>query len=476
MRNIRARRRFRLVLILLLVITALTFFESRIEAFAPQFKTLAELKIEEVCGNRIDISIGRLDGGVLRPFSLRDVDVTGKSGKGAPRFVEINSIVSNYRIWNFIFPKFLSSEPYVAIDFTTKNHELSGFVTLEGSVANASIKGYLRLFDGEKIEITGKMKNGIVHLILTPKSGLIKVEGNFAADGVVILKMSVNHLKLRTLDISGEATIKNISMKDGRDKGEDYAEGEIEFKNLILNYRPFLDGKASYRVSKDVLEISNFYLGKSFYINGKFGLREPHLIDAIVLTDNANLGEMLSTFNGCYSSFVNGIMNSKWEFKGPAGNLKSKIHLEVRQGEISGVKFKFLNADLKGDGPVVRIEDSRITLEGSSVALAGDMDLRKIGKDSFFEGIKVTDGKDTMVWDGYETSKWQDAREFKMSKNIVGDINVGFKKFINDEKVDESLRDKDEFELSYSLHPTDSIKVKFSDKTNYFGLEHKDKF
>ena len=44
------------------------------------------------------------------------------------------------------------------------------------------------------------------------------------------------------------------------------------------------------------------------------------------------------------------------------------------------------------------------------------------------------------------------------------------------EIVDESLRDRDEYELSYNLHPNDSIKMKFSDKSNFFGLEHKDKF
>ena len=34
-----------------------------------------------------------------------------------------------------------------------------------------------------------------------------------------------------------------------------------------------------------------------------------------------------------------------------------------------------------------------------------------------------------------------------MTKNVVGDFNVGFKKFVNDDKVDESLRERDQFEL-----------------------------
>jgi len=47
MRNIRARRRLTALLTLLLIVSLIAFIESRIEAFAPQFKTLAESKIEE---------------------------------------------------------------------------------------------------------------------------------------------------------------------------------------------------------------------------------------------------------------------------------------------------------------------------------------------------------------------------------------------------------------------------------------------
>ena len=42
MRHIKARRRFKAILAVLLIVCSLLFFESRIEAFAPQFKTLAE--------------------------------------------------------------------------------------------------------------------------------------------------------------------------------------------------------------------------------------------------------------------------------------------------------------------------------------------------------------------------------------------------------------------------------------------------
>jgi hypothetical protein len=148
----------------------------------------------------------------------------------------------------------------------------------------------------------------------------------------------------------------------------------------------------------------------------------------------------------------------------------------MRKGRVGEVNFEYLSVSLKGDGPMMRIEDSRIIRESGPVVLGGEMDLRRIGKDSIFENIKVLNGENTMAWDGWETAKWQDVREFRMTKNVAGGFNVGFKKYVNDDKVDESLRERDQFELGYNLHPNDSIKVKFADNSNFFGLEHKDKF
>jgi hypothetical protein len=58
----------------------------------------------------------------------------------------------------------------------------------------------------------------------------------------------------------------------------------------------------------------------------------------------------------------------------------------------------------------------------------------------------------------------------------VEGLDVGFKKFGSDEKVDESVRDRDEYELSYKLHANDSFKLRYSGGNNFVGLEHKDKF
>lgn len=476
MRNIRIRRRFNTILVLLLVLTGLIFFESRIEAFAPEFKALAEGRIEGIFSGKIGISIGTLEGGIIRPFALKDVSILNKSGKASNQIIEIKSMVSNYRIWDFIFSKLLSKAPCIAVDFSTKNDEVRGFVMLEGSMDNASLDGYIRLFEKERVEVRGSIKNGIIRLILKPKDGAIKVECNCAADGVLLVRAIISHLKIHDFDIAADVTAKNIIVKNTIDSREISCEGEIEAKNIVLNYKPFGDIKASYRASKGFLEISDLDMGGLCRINGKFGLKNPYLINATATTDNLNLAQALSVFNGRYPSFLSGTMNSKWIFKGPAGKLGSSIRMEIKKGCIGEMKFEYLNATLKGDGPIVRIEDSRIMRQSGCLILAGEMDIRRMGKDILFENLKIADGENAVLWDGWDTARRQDVSEFRMSKNLADGFNIGFKKFINEEKVDESIRDRDEFELSYNLHPAESLKLKFSDNKPFFGLEHKDEF
>jgi hypothetical protein len=452
------------------------FFETRIEAFAPELKTLAEKRIAGMFGGNLGISIGSIDGGIVRPIALRDVRILSKSGEDSARIFWIKSMVSNYRVWDIVSPDSFKKSPRVEIDFETRNKEISGFIALNGAVDNASLYGHVKLFGSDRIKFEGRIKNGIASLILKPKSGIVKIESNFAADGVLLISIKASHFKIRDMDIAGNVVIKNISVKSPADPKNECLEGEIEATNVIVNYKPFFDLKASYRISDETLKISNLDLGHMLYLNGKFGLREPHIIDVVAVTDNMNLPQVLSIFKASYGTYVSGSLSSKLELKGAIKNLKSKLHFEMRKSRIGEVNFEYLSVSLKGDGPMMRIEDSRIVRESGPVVLGGELNLKNIGKDRFFENIKVLNGENTMAWDGWETAKWQDVREFRMTKNVLGGFNVGFKKYVNDEKVDESLRERDQFELGYSIHPNDSIKVKFANDSNFFGLEHKDKF
>jgi hypothetical protein len=129
---------------------------------------------------------------------------------------------------------------------------------------------------------------------------------------------------------------------------------------------------------------------------------------------------------------------------------------------------------------VLRIEDSRINRQSGYISLAGEFDLRKIGKSNALCDIKLVTDDNAITWDKYEASTSQGVTKTEMKKRIFNDLNLGYKKFAPGNQIDESIRDKDEVALEYKLQTSDgsdnSIKMSVKEDSNFFGLEHKDKF
>ncbi len=139
--------------------------------------------------------------------------------------------------------------------------------------------------------------------------------------------------------------------------------------------------------------------------------------------------------------------------------------------------FDFLSVNFKGEGPVLRIEDSKIARESGLFALGGEIDLRKLGKPSLFEGIKMASDDRAINWDSIDTRSVRGgAQEVRMNKKIYEGINIDFTKFLNDERIDEGSRYTDEVKLEYELNSNDSLKMMVGSNNDFFGLEHKDRF
>ncbi|MBU0605570.1 MAG: hypothetical protein KKH77_04705, partial [Candidatus Omnitrophica bacterium] len=75
MRHVRTRRRFKVILILLFIICFTVFVENRVQDLIPQLKSLAEAKVEDALGGKVDFSIGSIDGGIIHPIVLSDIRI-----------------------------------------------------------------------------------------------------------------------------------------------------------------------------------------------------------------------------------------------------------------------------------------------------------------------------------------------------------------------------------------------------------------
>lgn len=483
MRRTRARRRFKFILVSLLVVCSALFIESRIEAFVPQIKTFADVKIGETFGGKFNISVGSLDGGIVKPFVLNDIKIKDKKGVALFSSIDIDSIKTNYRLWDVFFKNrsflsnLLSRDSFVYVNFVTKNRQIFGFAKLEGDLLNPTFKGCVNMPSKDRIDFTGEIKQDSFDIKIMPSAGVITAHGVVSENEGLMMDVKVNNVKIGKFDITCDAKVKNKVVASSANPDVSSLEGEIETSNMLLGYKPFLNLKASYVISDGVLKIKSLNLGDSFSSSGSVALKDPYKMDLVVTANNVSLSWlMLSLGVSEAKEALTGTMNSKFIFKGTFRNPRMEANLDIRKGTISTLDFDTLTATLKGDLPFVKIEDSRISRESGYFVLAGEINLARLGKGNMFDDIKIASDDRAVMWDGWNTSKTQDSESINMKKRLNDNINLDFKKFVADQTVDESIRDKDEVQLEYKLNGKDSLKMMMGQDKDFFGLEHKDKF
>lgn len=444
----------------------------------PGIKNYAESRIESALGGKTRFSIGSIDGGIFNPITLNDIKISGDRNDPMLSSVDMPVIRTGYRIWDLVLKKdrplfsvlFLGGS-HIDINFTAARKDLSGFVRLSADKNGAlAFKGYANFLGFEKVAFAGAMNKEYMDVEFRPSKGAVKARIYFYDDDSLRVELNINHIKLYGFDIACDGELKH-SFKEG------YSEGEFRTDKVILNYNPFLGLRAGYRVNGDRFDLISLNMEDSFSANGKFFFKAPRALDVTALANNVNLNWLMAVLGaGDASKILSGTMNGKFVLKGRLDDIKSDTHLEIRKGTMSTLDFDFLTVNFKGDGPVLRIDESRIARESGSFALAGEMDLRKIGKDALFEDIKMASDDRAINWDSMDTRNVQGIQEVHMNKKLMEGINIDFKKFLNEDRLDKSSRYEDEMKLEYKLNTNESLKMAVASGNDFFGLEHKDRF
>lgn len=479
MRHRRARRRWGVILALVLVLSLVILAEDRIEAIAPQLKSYAEMKVEGAFDDKANFSIGSIEGGIFSPITLNDIKISDR--KKGPVFssIDLPIVRTNYRIWDLLtknkdkplLSMLFFGDSYIDINFEVANKGLSGFVRFErGRTGALTFKGTASLFGREKVDFKGLITGDYTDIEVKPYHGSVRARISINQDDSVKADFNIEHIKLYGFDIACAGSIVN-TFKPGS------SQGELRTDKIILNYSPFLRLDAKYDVTGSSFELSSLEMENSLSAKGKLLLKEPQSLDMTVFLNNVNLNWLMPIFGVRNATdILSGTMNGKFDLKGYVEDIRSDIKLGIRKGTIAKLDFDFLSVNFKGEGPILRIEDSRITRESGYFALGGELDLRKLGKPSFFEAIKMTSDDRAINWDSLDTRNVQGAQEVHMNKKIYEGINIDFKKFLNNERIDEGSRYEDEVKLEYELSSNDSLKMMVGSNNDFFGLEHKDKF
>lgn len=492
MRNVRFRRRVGLFLALLCAACAIIFVEDRIEAFVPDVKNFAEAKIGDVLGGSCKFMIGDIDGGLLRPFVLSDVRIEDVKGASVLPGVRIASVGTSYRIWDVLYalclkprgtpgqglPVFLLGVSRVDIKFITPDKTGSAFIRLENDSGKVKASGHIALYSAERVDFKGSFKDGVYGIEFRPRHGIVTARGSFSEkDKALVTSFRAHHLYLGGLDLVCDGVLK-ICLPDSAVNGErQFVYGSVETRNCLINYKPFLNLKADFEADRDKFEIKRFSLSDVFIGNGSFQTEDPHDIEYFMLINNLSLNWLaLALGSDEEKAMLTGTMSGKLAVKGPVSRPQSDIKIEVRNGSMGGLDFEFLSAHFKGDGSAINIEDSRVTRDSGYFVIAGNMDLKNIGKNSLFESIRLVGDDKAVNWDGWNTTRVQNMSEVSMKKRLNDDLSLDFKKFISDDTVDEAVKKDDEVQLEYKLHPNESLKMTIGQDRDFLGLEHKNKF
>jgi len=473
------RRRFTIILAAICALCLVLLAEERIEAFAPQLKNYAEMKIEGAFDGKARFSIGSIEGGILGPIILNDIKISDRKKGPAFSSIDLPIVRTNYRVWDLLskkkdkslFSMIFFGDSHVDINFGVANKGLSGFVRFQrGGNGALTFKGNTSFFGHDKVDFDGSIADEYIDIEFRPSHGVVKARIYINEDSSIKTDFKIEHVKLHGFDITCAGSATNI-FKPG------YSKGELRTDKIILNYNPFLGIAAKYKVSGSYFELSSLDMENYFSAKGKVFFKKPNALSLTVLSNNVNLNWLMPIFgvtNG--TDILSGTMNGKFDFKGFADNIKSDIRLEIRKGTMATLDFDFLSVNFKGEGPVLRIEDSKISRESGYFALGGEIDLRKLGKPALFEGIKMASDDRAINWDSLDTRSVQGTQEVRMNKKIYEGINIDFKKFLNDERIDEGSRYEDEVKLEYELNSNDSLKMMVGSNNDFFGVEHKDKF
>ncbi|MCX5680130.1 MAG: hypothetical protein NTZ95_05710 [Candidatus Omnitrophica bacterium] len=479
MRHRRTRKRFTMMLVSVCALCLVLLAEDRIEALAPQLKSYAEMKIEGAFDGKARFSIGSIEGGIFSPITLNDIKISDR--KKGPVFssIDLPIVKTNYRVWDLLTKRkdktllsmFFFGDSYIDINFEVANKDISGFVRFQrGRSGTLTFKGYASFLSSNKIDFSGSITGDYIDIEIKPSSGVVRARISINEDNSIKTDFKIEHVKIYGFDIACAGSATN-TFSPG------YSEGELRTDKIILNYSPFLGLFAKYKVSASSFELSSLEMENSFSAKGNIFFKQPQALDMTVLSNNVNLSWLMPIFGVRNAAeILSGTMNSKFDLKGYVNDIRSDIRLEIRKGNMSTLDFDFLSVNFKGEGPILRIEDSKIARESGYFALGGEIDLRKLGKPTLFAGIKMASDDRAVNWDSLDTRSVQGAQEVRMNKKVFEGINVDFTKFLDDERIDEGSRYKDEVKLEYELSSSESLKMMVGSNNDFFGVEHRDKF
>ena len=468
-------------------------------------KKFAENKVSAFMGNRLDISIRDISGGITNNMTLEGVEfISGRDADAKVFSVERMEI--SYRLFQLVLEKLgmdsRREQPleYVGIYFSDENPFLQGFVkiytypgklelighvspVLFGEEQKKGIKGtFFKREDGKydcdllwdgtlKIEGVLDPPGRSIDLEFDPvssKKGTVKIKGSITKD-----KDLGVYLRLDKVNLSGTEIIGDIWLSY-RDEGAPVF--MVRAENLVVNKNPFWDIAAGGTFSREerLLKIDRASWGKAFKLSGKVSTEDPYETDLKLVFDNVDVSEVGGMF-GNTGTPLEGSAEGEFAFRGPltAASVKGRLH--VSEGRAGNLEFRSISAAFGGKLPVMKVIDSRVMKDGGHLKVDGEIDFSRMPEGKAFEGLVFETDNKVAVWEDWQISKQDGDNKVRATRD-----NVTLTTTMEDNSLHGGIGEEDpiqnELGVNYRLDEGNSLKVKIEEDDDFFGLEHKIEF
>lgn len=491
---------FLLIVILAAAVLAVYYVRQNLKDFAAQ-------KLSRLLDKQINI--GKVSGGIFDDVRLHQISVLIPVKDSRPVIFLIDSARLNIDLIQFLAHRACKNGPKdVKLFFKggqillANNYplikDLSGNVDFQpqnGSFENVScdLTGKVNLLNnfidfkakasGNKDKINVNSLNfadtliffGLVdaanNKFLLNTNSHIKLKGDFASKENLCAELRLNHLNLGDTDISTRLEFKGniIEQDDSRRLA-----GHIYSSESVVNLKPINEINLRFSIDRDHLILEHFDWGQNYILLGEVALREPFSTDLQFMIDEARMRDLVSLFSYGNQDLIRGIMTADIAINGRLRQLATKGHLEIKDGRMGNIDFERMKVNFRGEGPILYVSKSRVEREEGDLFLEGSADLRAFGRNIFLKDLKMCADGRTMIWDGWDISKADDAPQLKLEKSVDENLKVKFRTFMNDENLIDQPK-KDEWELQYKMGKK-KIKMRLKDQEDFVGLEHKNEF
>ncbi len=466
MRYLTFKIRLRFLLSALLLILIVNIFVSQQNIFLWPLKSFFANSISKTAGAKVNFR--HFQGGAFQPLILRKVRI--KDARNLIVF-ESEKVTTNLTLWHLVCDK-----------LKYKNFSKPKTLILDIENARLSSAGkfcFLKSLNGRlEVPLDKKETRDFKFELASLTTGQInrrpvKVSGTFS-DKAFSASLDLDHFKISRFDLSTKIDLKGKFFTSGESDIPKLT-AELISSGTVLDYEPFEELTAKFDIERDVLKISSLVLGDEYKLSGWCNLSGEREADLVLDIKKADLNKISSLANPKRQDILLGEANGQIKLTGPLTNLKTKGHLDLGEGKMRSLNYRYINVNIEGEGSTLKFVDSKVFREEDVLKLDGTIDLKQLCS-SDKKVLDLAFRSETIIWNGWDITKPLESPEIKVKKDIGKDLRITFMGYLNDEQAWDESDLKEELDIEYKLTEEQRVKMRLKKDEEFFSLEHKLKF